>query len=66
MPFSGVDPNSNRKRLTRRHLARPVFVKTQYTPIGLDIEMPIVYGPILEPLPAMLTLDQGPVHPEAL
>jgi hypothetical protein len=66
MPFSSVNPNGNRKCFTRRDFARPVLVKTQYTPIGFDIEMPIVNSPILEPLAAMLASDQSFIHPETL
>jgi hypothetical protein len=66
MPFGCVNPNSDWKRLTRRNLARSIFVKTQYTPIRLNIEMPIVDSPILEPLPTVLTPYQSLVHPETL
>ena len=66
MPFSSVDPNRDRERLARSNLAGAIFVKTQYTPIGLDIEVPIVNGPILKPLPAMLALYQSLIHPETL
>ena len=66
MPFSSVDPNSDRNRLTRSNLARAIFVKAQYTPIGLDIEMSVVDGPILKPLAAMLAPYQRLVNPEPL
>lgn len=66
MPFSSVNPNSNRKRVTRSNLARAILVKAQYTPVGLDIEMSVVSSPILKPLTAMLAPDQRLIHPETL
>lgn len=66
MPFGSVNPNCNRERLTRSNLARTILVKTQYTPVGLDIEVPVVHGPILKPLAAMLAPYQRLIHPEAL
>ena len=66
MPFSSVDPNCNRERLARGHLAGAIFVKTQYTPVGLDIEVSVVDGPVLKPLAAVFAPYQRLVHPEAL
>jgi hypothetical protein len=66
MPFGGVEPNGNWECFTRSNLARAVLVKTQYTAVGLDIEVSIVNGPVLEPLAAMLAFDERLIHPEAL
>lgn len=66
MPFSSVNPNCNREPLTGSNLARAIFVKTQYTSIGLDIEMSVVHGPVLKPLTAMLAPYQSLIHPETL
>jgi len=66
MPFGGVNPNCNRERLSRRDLAGTILVKRQYTPVGFDIEVSVVDGPILKPLAAVFTSYQRLVHPEAL
>lgn len=66
MPFGGVNPNCDWKCLSRSNLARAILVKTQYTPVGLDIEVSVVDGPILKPLAAMFAPYQRLVHPEAL
>ena len=66
MPFSSVNPDGNGERFTRGDLTGPVLVKAQYTPVRFDVEVPVVNGPILKPLAAMLAPYQRLVHPEAL
>ena len=66
MSLCSVDPNGNRERLTRSSLARAILFKTQYTPVGLNIEVSVVDGPVLKPLAAVLAPYQRLVHPEAL
>lgn len=66
MPFGCINPNCDWECFTRSDLARAVFVKSKYTPIGLDIEMPVVDTPILKPLAAVFAPYQRLVHPEAL
>lgn len=66
MPFGCVNPNCNWESLAWSYLTGAVLVKSQYTPVGLDIEVSVVNGPVLKPLAAMLTPYQRLVHPETL